>query len=392
MRHVYLDNNATTSVAPEVVEEMLPCFTEHYGNPSSVHRLGTKPAAKIRDARKKVAAFLGCDETEIVFTSCGSESDNLAILGALEALPDKKHIVTTAVEHPAVSGVFERKKALGYDVTTLGVDGEGRLDLDELRRCLRDDTALVSIMYANNETGVIFPMREIVEIVKGRGETRGASASTSPPLLHVDAVQAIGKIPLDLSRLAIDMIAISGHKFHGPKGVGVLFCRRGVPCKPVFFGGSQERGRRPGTENVPGIVGIAKACELAAKNLDHYGSEVRRLRDKFESTMLATVPDTRINGGGPPRLPNTSNIVFRGVDGRSMLLLMDEAGVYASAGSACKTGAGVPSPVLAAMGVPIEEAVGSVRFSLSASTSEADIDYALEIIPPIVERMRRSRS
>jgi cysteine desulfurase len=283
-------------------------------------------------------------------------------------------------------------RTLGYDVTVLGVDGEGRIDLDELHDCLRDDTALVSIMYANNETGVIFPMEQIVEIVKGRGGEVSGGESARTILLHVDAVQVIGKISLDLSRLAIDLAAVSGHKFHGPKGVGMLFCRKGTKCTPVFLGGSQENGRRPGTENVPGIVGIARACELAAENVARYGTEVKRLRDKLETGILESVPDTAVNGSGSPRLPNTSNIVFKGIDGRSMLLLMDEAGIYASAGAACKSGAGIPSPVLAAMGLPLEDAVGSIRFSLCSFTTEDEIDYALDVIPTIVKRMRRSSS
>ena len=384
MRNVYLDNNATTPVAPEVVEEMMPYFTELYGNPSSAHRLGVKSAAKIRESRKIVAEFLRCDVEEIIFTSCGSESDNLAILGALDSRPGKKHIVTTSVEHPAVLAVFKKMEATGYEATILGVDGEGQIDLEELHDCLRHDTALVSIMYANNETGAIFPMEEITRIVK--------SDPSRDTLLHVDAVQAIGKIPFDLSKLAIDLAAISGHKFHAPKGIGVLFCRKGVECTPIMLGGSQERGSRPGTENVPGIVGVARACELAEKNMNLYDTEVKWLRDKFEKVILETVPGARANGAGSPRLPNTSNIVFKGIDGRSMLLLLDEFGICASAGSACKSGAGVPSPVLEAMGVSLDDAVGSVRFSLSCSTTEDDIDYVLEHIPRVVKRMRKSSS
>jgi cysteine desulfurase len=380
LRHVYLDNNATTPAAPEVVEAMLPFFNELYGNPSSAHRLGTKSAVKIREARKTVAGFLGCDEEEIVFTGCGSESDNLAILGTLQSQPRKKHIVTTSVEHPAVLGVFDKLTRKGYDATILGVDESGQINLDELRECLREDTVLVSVMFANNETGVIFPMNDVAGIVKG--------AFNGDVTLHVDAVQAIGKIPLDLSKIAFDLVAVSGHKFHAPKGIGVLFHRRGLECEPVFQGGSQERGRRPGTENVPGIVGIARACELAGQKMDYYNTEVRRLRDRFEDGVLGAVPDTAVHGAGCDRLPNTSNICFKGIDGRSMLILLDEVGISASAGSACKSGAGVPSPVLAAMGVSLEDAVGSVRFSLSYSTTEEDVDYALEQIPPIVKRMR----
>lgn len=379
MRTVYLDNNATSRVAPEVVDVMAPFFTELYGNPSSGHRLGTKPAAAVRTARKSVADLLGCGEDEIIFTSCGTESDNLAILGVLAALPDRRHVVTTSVEHSAVSNVLRQLESKGYDITYVAVDGEGRLDFGELEESLRDDTALVSAMLANNETGVLFPIERIAAVVERRRIP-----------LHVDAVTAVGKVPIDLSRLPVDLLAISGHKFHAPKGIGVLYCRNGTPFEAVMAGAGQERGRRPGTENVPGIVGMGKACELAAQKLDYYDTEVRRLRDRFESRLLDTIDDVAINGARAPRIPNTSNVLFRGVDAHAMLTLMDEVGICASAGSACKSRAGQVSAVLLAMGLPPEDAGASIRFSLSAWTSEDDIDYAVDEITHIVERMRRS--
>lgn len=381
VRTVYLDNNATSQVAPEVAEAMLPFFTDLYGNPSSAHRLGTKPAAAVRAARKAVARLLGCRDDEIIFTSCGTESDNLAILGVLAAVPDRKHIVTTTVEHSAVSSVFQRLESTGFDATYLAVDRDGRIDMGELEASLRDDTALVSVMYANNETGVLFPVEEIAALVNRYGIP-----------LHVDAVTAVGKVPIDLSRLQADLLAISGHKFHAPKGVGALFCREGTAFVAPMTGAGQERGRRPGTENVPGIVGIGKACELAALKLDHYAGEVRRLRDRFETGLLEALPDIAINGARSPRIPNTSNVLFRGVDAHAMLTLLDHVGICASAGSACKSRAGQVSAVLLAVGLAREDAAASIRFSLSAWTTEDDIDYAVAEIPQIVERMRRSSS
>jgi cysteine desulfurase len=379
MRTVYFDNNATSRVAPEVVDAMAPFFTEFYGNPSSVHRLGARPAAAVRASRAAVAELLGCRDDEIIFTSCGTESDNLAILGVLAAMPDHRHIVTTAVEHSAVSNVFHRAASSQYDTTYLTVDRDGRLDMGELERSLRDDTALVSVMYANNETGVLFPIEEIAAVVKRRGV-----------LLHVDAVTAVGKVPIDLSKVPVDLLAISGHKFHAPKGIGVLFCRNGTPFESAMAGSSQERGRRPGTENVPGIVGMGKACELAALKLDYYDSEVRRLRDRFEERLSESIPDIVVNGARSPRIPNTSNVLFRGVDAHAMLTLLDEVGICASAGSACKSRAGQVSAVLLAMGLAPEDAAAAIRFSLSAWTTDDDIDYAVAEIPPIVDRMRRS--
>jgi len=377
MRKVYLDNNATTAVLPEVFEAMRPYFTEQYGNPSSVHHQGSGPATAMREARTTVARFLGCGEGELVFTSCGTESDNLAIRGVLEGERTKMHIVTTVVEHPAVLNPFRRMKAMGHELSILGVDAQGMLDLDELRSTLRDDTALASIMYANNETGVVFPMDEIAAICRERGVP-----------LHVDAVQAIGKLPIDLATLPIDMLALSAHKFHGPKGVGAMVVRQPTRFHPILLGGSQERGRRPGTENVAGIAAMAKACELAAEHMDDYSTRVVGLRDLMEAGLLERVPDTDVNGGASPRLPNTSNLLFRGVDAVALTVLLDEVGICASAGAACKSGAGVASPVLTAMGRSPEEATSSVRLSLSTLTTTEDIDYVLEQLPPVVERMR----
>ncbi len=377
MRTVYLDNNATTPVAPMVWDAMGPYFTEHYGNPSSPHHMGDKPASAVRDARARVASFLGCADAEVVFTSCGTESNNLAIRGALEAAKGR-HVVTTAVEHSAVMNPVKRLGSVGYDTTVLAVDRGGRVNLDELRTSLRDDTALVSAMFANNETGVIFPIDRIAEIVHARGIP-----------LHVDCVQGVGKVPVDLKALGADLVSFSAHKFHGPKGVGALVVRKGTRWAPVFLGGAQERNRRPGTENVPGIVAMAAACDFAQSHLEHCQTETRRLRDLMESELLDRVPDTFVNGVASERLPNTSSIGFLGVDGNALLILLDEVGICTSAGSACKSGAGLPSHVLAAMGLSPEEAASSLRFSLSALTTEDEITYCIEQIPAIVERMRR---
>jgi cysteine desulfurase len=379
MRIVYLDNNATTAVVPEVFEAMRPFFTEHFGNPSSAHRLGDRPASALREAHARVAAFLGCTDAEVVFTGCGTESDNLAIRGIIESAKDRRHVVTTAVEHSAVLNPIKRLASQGFDVTFLGVDRAGRLDLDELRGALRDDTALVSVMFANNETGVIFPIDRVAEITRARNVP-----------LHVDAVQAVGKVPIDVKSLGVDLLSISAHKFHGPKGVGALFVRKGVRWAPVFLGGSQERSRRPGTENVAGIVATATACAYAAAHLARYQSDVRRLRDTFERELKARVPGAFVNGAECDRLPNTSHMGFPGIDGHALLVLLDEVGICASAGSACHSGAAAPSHVLAAMGLSPAEAASCLRFSLSLLTTDEEIAYCAEQIPPIVERMRRN--
>jgi cysteine desulfurase len=378
MKTVYLDSNATTAVVPSVFDAMRPFFAEWYGNPSSPHHMGDRPASAVRDARARVASFLGCTDTEVVFTSCGTESNNIAIRGVLDG-GKGRHLVTTAVEHSAVMNPAKRLASLGYDVTLLAVDRNGNMSLDELRAALRDDTALVSVMLANNETGVIFPVEHVAEIVHARGIP-----------LHVDAVQAVGKVPVDVKALGADLLSISAHKFHGPKGVGALIVRKGTKWAPVFLGGGQERNRRPGTENVAGIVAMAAACEFAQSHLAHYTTEVRRLRDLLESELLDRVPDSFVNGGSSERLPNTSSIGFRGVDGHALLVLLDEVGICVSAGSACKSGAGLPSHVLAAMGTPAEEAEASLRFSLCALTTEDEIGYCIEQVPAIVSRMRRN--
>jgi cysteine desulfurase len=378
MPTVYLDYNATTPVVPAVFDAMRPYFVELYGNPSSPHHMGDKPASAVRDARTRVAQFLGCTDAEVVFTSCGSESNNLALRGVLDAAKGR-HVITTAVEHSAVMNPAKRLASTGYDVTLLSVDRGGRLNLDELRDSLRDDTALVSVMFANNETGVIFPIDRIAEIAHARGVP-----------LHVDCVQGVGKVPIDLKSMGADLVSFSAHKFHGPKGVGALVVRRGTKWAPVFLGGGQERNRRPGTENVAGIVGMATACDFAESHLAKYQTDVRRLRDLLESELLARIPDSFVNGIASERLPNTSSLGFLGVDGNALLVLLDEVGICVSAGSACKSGAGLPSHVLAAMGLAPEEAASCLRFSLSALTTDEEIAYGIEHIPAIVARMRRN--
>lgn len=374
---VYVDNNATTRVADEVLEEMLPYFTEHYGNPSSMHTFGGRLYKKINEARAKVADLLGADPSEIIFTSCGTESDNAAIRGTLEAYPNKRHIITTRVEHPAVLSLCQYLARTGYEVTELHVDNNGLLDLEELRSSIRQDTVLVSIMYANNETGVIFPIEEIGEIVKEKGIT-----------FHCDAVQAVGKLPLDMSKSAIDILSLSGHKLHAPKGVGALYIKKGVKFKPFILGGHHENNRRAGTENVPYIVALGKACELAKKYLAEEQTRVRKLRDKLENEILFRVPNARLNGHKTFRLPNTTNISFEYVEGEAILLLLDEVGICASSGSACTSGSLEPSHVLRAMGVPFTAAHGSIRFSMSRYNTEEEMDYIAEHIPPVILRLK----
>lgn len=378
MNRVYLDNNATTRVADEVFEEMRPWFTEKYGNPSSMHSFGGDAGHAVKQAREKVAALLNCSPDEILFTSCGTESDNTALLGTVESYPEKRHVLTTRVEHPAVRATCRHLKSRhGYALTELPVDGLGRLDLDELAANLNDDTAIASVMHANNETGVIFPIGKIAEIVKEHGA-----------ILHCDAVQTVGKVPLDLRKVPIDLLAMSGHKLHAPKGIGVLFVRRGTKLPPLILGGHQENGKRGGTENVPYIVGLGKACELARQHLDEENTRVRALRDKLQAGLLATCLDPHLNGDPDGRLPNTLNVSFEFIEGEAILLLMDAVGIAASSGSACTSGSLEPSHVLRAMGIPFTRAHGSIRFSLSRYTTEKEIGYVIEKMPPIVERLR----
>jgi cysteine desulfurase len=378
MKTVYFDNNATTKVAEEVFEEIEPLFSELYGNPSSMHTFGGQIGRRIRKAREQVAGLLGCEPSEIVFTGCGTESDNTAIKGTLAAVPNKRTIITTRVEHPAVLAVCRELENHGYTLIELGVDKLGRLDMDELAEQLDDDTALVTIMYANNETGVIFPIEDIAELVKSKGA-----------IFHTDAVQAVGKIPLNLSKSNIDLLSLSGHKLHAPKGIGVLYVRKGTRLSPFMLGGHQEAGRRAGTENVPGIVGLGKACELAAENLEAENVKVKALRDKLETAILETCPDSRLNGDPDNRLPNTSNISFEYIEGEAILLMLDKYGICASSGSACTSGSLEPSHVLRAMGVPFTAAHGSIRFSLSRYNTEEEVDYTIEKLPPIVNQLRK---
>jgi cysteine desulfurase len=377
VKTVYVDNNATTKVAPEVLEVMVPFFSEYYGNPSSMHFFGGQVQKKVDEARGKVAEFLGAEPSEIVFTSCGTESDNAAILGTLDSYPEKRHIITTRVEHPAVGNVSTYLGRKGYRVTELSVDREGRLDLDELRESITDETALVTVMYANNETGVIFPVEEIGEIVKARGIP-----------FHTDAVQAAGKMPLNMKKSKLDMLSISGHKLHAPKGIGVLYIRKGTKFSPFLIGGHQEKGRRGGTENVPYIIGLGKACELAKRHLDEENTKVRTLRDYLESKLVEKIPNTLVNGDRKNRLPNTTSLSFEYVEGESILLLLSDLGICASSGSACTSGSLEPSHVLRAMGVPFTAAHGSIRFSLSVYNTKEEMDYIIEHLPPIIQRLR----
>ena len=377
MKTVYVDNNATTKVAPEVLGEMLPYFSEYYGNPSSMHFFGGQVQKKVDEARAKAADFLGAEPSEIVFTSCGTESDNAAILGTLDSYPEKRHLITTRVEHPAVGNVSTYLGRKGYRITELSVDREGRLNLDELRESLTNETTLATIMYANNETGVIFPIEEIGEIVKAKGIP-----------FHTDAVQAAGKLPLNMRKSTVDMLSISGHKLHAPKGIGVLYIRKGTKFSPFLIGGHQEKGRRGGTENVPYIIGLGKACELAKRHLNDENAKVRALRDYLEAKILEKIPNTLVNGDRSHRLPNTVSVSFEYVEGESILLLLSDLGICASSGSACTSGSLEPSHVLRAMGVPFTAAHGSIRFSLSIYNTKEEMDYIIEHLPPIIQRLR----
>lgn len=377
MKTIYLDNNATTMVAKEVLDAMIPYFHDSYGNPSSIHSFGGMVAKDLAEAREKVAALLGAEADEIIFTSCGTESDNTAIYSAISLNPQKNHILTTRVEHPAVKVLCEHLAVKGYRVTFLPVDSEGMLDMDEYKKSLTPDTAIVSIMWANNETGVIFPVEEAAQLAHEKGI-----------LFHTDAVQAAGKIPINMKKNQIDMLSISGHKLHAPKGIGALYVRKGTKFAPFLTGGHQEKNRRAGTENVPSIIGLGKACELALNNMDKEDTYVKSLRDRLENGLLSAIPQCKVNGHRERRLPNTTNISFEFVEGESILLLLDQFGICASSGSACTSGSLQPSHVLRAMGVPYTMAHGSIRFSLSVYNTEEEIDFVIKTIPSIIEKLR----
>ncbi len=378
MEVIYVDNNATTMVAPEVLDAMMPYFSTNYGNPSSMHSFGGNVAGAIEAARENVAHLIGAAPAEIVFTSCGTESDGTAIRAAIESYPDKKHLVTSRVEHPAIKNLYESLSKKGYRATFVPVDHSGRLDIDYLYDSLSDDTAIVSLMWGNNETGVIFPIEEISQEIKSRGI-----------IFHTDAVQAVGKIPINIGETGVDMLSLSGHKFHSPKGIGALYIRKGTKFSPFMIGGHQEKGRRGGTENTASIVGLGKAAELAAAHLAENGYErISRLRDRLEQTLLEKVSNALINGDPAKRLPNTTSVAFEYVEGEAILLMMNEYGICASSGSACTSGSLEPSHVLRAMGVPFTAAHGSIRFSLSRYSTEDEMDVILEKLPPIIERLR----
>jgi len=375
---IYLDNNATTRVDPAVVDEMLPYLTDFYGNPSSGYRFGQHAGKALETARERVAALLGCEPGEIVFTSCGTESTNAAINSALLMDRDRQHLVTTRVEHSATLKHCEALAKRGHEVTWLGVDERGQVDLHELEKAIRPDTAIVTVMWANNETGVIFPTHEIAEIVRKKHV-----------LFHTDAVQAVGKIPLNLAESKINFLSMSGHKLHCPKGVGVLYVNRRTKFAPYLIGGGQENGKRAGTENVASIVGLGKACELAGENLGHEKKVVRKLRDDFEHGVLAQVEGSQVNGDTGHRLPNTTSLAFEGIDSEGALMLLDQNHICCSSGSACTTGSVHASHVLKAMGFSDDRARASLRFSFSRFNTSTEVQKALEILPKVISKLRR---
>lgn len=380
LRPVYLDNNATTRVDPEVLAAMQPFFTEHFGNASSMHAFGAEIGGALDRARRQVQALLGTEyDHEIVFTSGGTESDNTAILSALETQTGRNEIITSVVEHPAILSLCDwLEKSRGIKVHRIPVDAQGRLDREAYRNALSERTAIVSIMWANNETGTIFPVEQLAELAHEAGA-----------LFHTDAVQAVGKIPIDLRTSEIDMLSLSGHKLHGPKGIGALYVRRGVRLRPLIRGGHQERGRRGGTENAPAIVGLGKAAELALQWMPHEAEAVKKLRDRLEQGIVARVPRCFVNGDTSSRLPNTTNIAFEFIEGEAILLLLNENGIAASSGSACTSGSLEPSHVLRAMKVPYTAAHGSTRFSFSRENSDADVDRVLDVVPGVIAKLRR---
>lgn len=378
MKTIYLDNNATTAIAPEVREAMLPYLGELYGNPSSMYSFGGQVAEAVDTARGQLAELLGASPEEIIFTSCGSESDNSAIWTAVRTQPEKRHMITTRVEHPAILNGMQHLENQGYRVTYLGVDNKGRLDLDEYAAALDEDTALVSIMFANNEVGNYYPIQRMAEMAKERGI-----------LFHTDAVQAVGKLPINMGSMPVDMLSLSGHKLHTPKGIGALYVRKGVRFRPLLRGGHQERSRRAGTENVPYIVGLGVAAQMAATHMQQESAAMARLRDRLESGITSGIPDTIVNGDPENRLPNTTNISFKNVEGEAILIMLDRMGICASSGSACTSGSLEPSHVLRAMGVPFNYAHGSIRLSLSRYTTEEEVDFVIRNFPQIIATLRK---
>lgn len=377
MKTVYVDNNATTRVDAKVLEELLPCYTENYGNPSSMHHKGAESGNALKLARERVAKILNAEAGEILFTSCGTESNNSAIRAALKLHPDKKHIVTTMVEHPAVKSLCESLDKEGYRTTYIPVDSKGRLNMQAFVASLTPDTAIVSVMWANNETGTLFPIREIAEKVKAKGI-----------LFHTDAVQAVGKIPVDAKDIPFDMLSLSGHKLHAPKGVGALYVRSGIKFNPFLIGGHQESGKRGGTENIASIVALGKACEMAMDHVDEENIRVKKLRDKLETELITRVPKSFVNGDLDNRLPNTTSISFEFIEGEAILLMLNEFGICASSGSACTSGSLEPSHVLRAMGVPFTAAHGTIRFSLCRYNTEEEMDFIIEKVPGVIKRLR----
>ncbi len=373
----YFDNNATTRIAPEVVEAMLPFLTERWGNASSAYRFGHEVKKPLDDARAKVADLINADPKEIIFTSCGTESNNAAIHSALAVNPGKRHFITTAVEHSANMKYGEFLQRRAYEVTYLPVESDGSLDIHLLDKAIRQDTAIVSIMWANNETGVVFPVEEVAAICRSKGV-----------LFHTDAVQTPGKVKLDVKSTGVDFLSLSAHKLHAPKGIGVLYVKRRTKFQPYVIGGHQERGRRGGTENIPYIVAFGRAAELAMSSLEDENTRVRALRDRLEKAILAGIPNTIRNGASEPRLPNTTNIAFDFVEAEAVLMMLDQLGICASSGSACTTGSVEPSHVLTAMNVNPMRARGSVRFSLGIYNTESEVDYLLQHLPTIILKLR----